>query len=142
PIRRSCCSATSAPSTPTRCAPTWPATSTASRSARTCCATTSAARGGPERPPAHWRASHACRNGPRARDPRRARRGRGLRAGRQPYAGRGVAGLAHYLAVEDGLYARQGLDVTSPNITNPPTLVAAVLGGEAPVASNALEPTI
>ncbi len=59
-----------------------------------------------------------------------------------PYAGRGVAGLAHYLAVEDGLYARQGLDVTSPNIANPPTLVAAVLGGEAPVASNALEPTI
>jgi NitT/TauT family transport system substrate-binding protein len=59
-----------------------------------------------------------------------------------PYAGRGVAGLAHYLAVEDGLYAKQGVDVTSPNIANPPTLVAAVLGGEAPVASAALEPTI
>jgi NitT/TauT family transport system substrate-binding protein len=59
-----------------------------------------------------------------------------------PYAGRGVAGLAHYLAVEDGLYAKQGVDVTSPNVANPPTLVAAVLGGEAPVASIALEPTI
>ncbi len=59
-----------------------------------------------------------------------------------PYAGRGVAGLAHYVAVEDGLYARQGVDVTSPNIASPPTLVAAVLGGEAPIASNSLEPTI
>jgi NitT/TauT family transport system substrate-binding protein len=59
-----------------------------------------------------------------------------------PYAGRGVAGLAHYVAVEEGIYARHGVDVTSPNIGNPPTLVAAVLSGEAPVASNALEPTI
>src|SRR4051812_9811416 len=40
-----------------------------------------------------------------------------------PYSGRGVAGLAHYLAVEDGLYAAQGLDVTSPNIGNPPTVI-------------------
>ena len=59
-----------------------------------------------------------------------------------PYAGRGVAGLAHYLALEDGLYAKRGLEVTSPNIGNPPTLVAAVLGGEAPIASAALEPVI
>src|SRR5687767_15079056 len=44
-----------------------------------------------------------------------------------PYAGRGVAGLAHYTAVEDGLYARHGIDVTSANIGNPATLVAAVL---------------
>jgi NitT/TauT family transport system substrate-binding protein len=59
-----------------------------------------------------------------------------------PYAGRGVAGLAHYLAVEDGLYAKHGVDVTSPNIGNAATLVAAVVGGEAPVASNAVEPTV
>ncbi|HLI27720.1 MAG TPA: ABC transporter substrate-binding protein [Chloroflexota bacterium] len=59
-----------------------------------------------------------------------------------PYAGRGVAGLAHYLALEDGLYAKRGLEVTSPNIGNPPTLVAAILSGEAPIASAALEPVI
>lgn len=59
-----------------------------------------------------------------------------------PYAGRGVAGLAHYVAVEDGLYAKQGMDVTSANISSPPAIVAAVVGGEAPIASNAVEPTV
>src|SRR4051794_39773229 len=48
-----------------------------------------------------------------------------------PYGGRGVAGLVPYLAVEDGFYARHGVEVSGAAIGNPSTLVAAVLSGEA-----------
>src|SRR5829696_4957735 len=59
-----------------------------------------------------------------------------------PHSGRGVAGLAHYLAVEDGYYQRQGIEVESPNIGSPPTLMAALLSGDAPVAAAGQEVTL
>ena len=56
-----------------------------------------------------------------------------------PYGGRGVAGLVHYLAVEDGFYARHGVEVSSAAIGNAATLVAAVMSGEAAMGATAME---
>jgi NitT/TauT family transport system substrate-binding protein len=54
-----------------------------------------------------------------------------------PFGGRSVAGLAHYLALEDGFYVRHGVDVSSPAINA--NVFPAVLSGEAPLAAGALE---
>lgn len=49
--------------------------------------------------------------------------------------GRGVAGLAHYAAIEDGYYARHGVDVTSEAMGSEALLIAAIQSGDAAVAT-------
>ena len=59
-----------------------------------------------------------------------------------PYGGRGVAGLVHYAAVEDGYYATNGVDVSRSAVGSTPTLVAAVLSGDAPIGATGQEAVI
>ena len=59
-----------------------------------------------------------------------------------PYAGRGVAGLAHYAAVEDGYYSKNGLDVSTTAIGSAPTLIASVQAGDAPIGTLGQEAVI
>jgi NitT/TauT family transport system substrate-binding protein len=46
-----------------------------------------------------------------------------------------VAGLAHYAAIEDGFYARHGVDVTSEAMGSEPLLIASIQSGDAAVAT-------
>jgi NitT/TauT family transport system substrate-binding protein len=55
-----------------------------------------------------------------------------------PYGGRSVAGLVHYLALEDGYYARHGVEVSSSAMSSG-NLVPPVLTGEAALATSAME---
>jgi NitT/TauT family transport system substrate-binding protein len=58
-----------------------------------------------------------------------------------PFSGLGVAGIVGYAAADD-YYQKYGLDVTSPNISAAPNLVASLLSGDVPIGLTSIEAVV